>query len=86
MACLGELLFYIASQYNHTAPTDIWRVPDIVPQAVSEILDTEVDPITMHYAIKTLENLATKRSLSWVRKFANGVSITWLAIASKTIM
>jgi serine/threonine-protein kinase ULK4 len=47
MACLGELLFYIAIQGVHgDGQQSVWAVPDSTIQAVAALLAAGEDPVT----------------------------------------
>lgn len=61
IACLGELLFYVATQTE--IEQALWHIPPEVPTAIISRLSDE-DEIARHYATKTVENIASTHELS----------------------
>lgn len=63
IATLGELLFYISiqttpNQTNTTTPTHVgWYIPDSSIALLPKCLKISEDPIVVHYAAKTIENV-----------------------------
>lgn len=70
--CLAELLFYIASQ-SAAKRTGVWKLSSQSTIGIVEKLRNEIDPVVMHYAVRSIENLAVKRSLPWVQDLATQV-------------
>eukprot|EP00668_Euglena_longa_P012359 GGOE01014804.1.p1 GENE.GGOE01014804.1~~GGOE01014804.1.p1 ORF type:complete len:1299 (-),score=455.54 GGOE01014804.1:132-4028(-) len=58
-ACLGELLFYIATQSSEDKAIcqDVWRVSEGVIRVLVDCLRGD-DEVTRHYLAKTIENIA----------------------------
>eukprot|EP00884_Botryococcus_braunii_P012000 jgi/Botrbrau1/20800/Bobra.0156s0029.1 len=69
IACLGELLFYIATQPEGNAPS-VWQVSSSTIAAVTRSLEPGQDEITQHYAVKLIENIGSGGG-SWPTRFAN---------------
>ena len=66
-ACLGELLFYIATQ-----PADAreaWQIPAEVPTALFDAL-SDTDEVTVHYAVRTVENISSLPDRGFAHHFA----------------
>ena len=60
ISCLGELLFYIATQQlDATVEEPSWVVDDEVIKAVINCLKSSEDDIVQHYAAKTIENIGS---------------------------
>jgi serine/threonine-protein kinase ULK4 len=62
MSALGELLFYIITQQQEENQTDtkkksMWYVPNGTTTTIVRLLRNVEDPVTQHYAVKTLENV-----------------------------
>ena len=61
MAALGELLFYIVTQHQEEAERGNqkpdWYVPNGTVTTIFRLLRNVEDPVTQHYAVKTLENI-----------------------------
>ena len=61
MAALGELLFYIITQQQEEDQNQnekpMWYVPNGTIQTIFRLLRNVEDPVTQHYAVKTLENI-----------------------------
>jgi len=64
MATLGELLFYIATQQQDAAAlgkgADVWQVSPNTVAAVLRLLRMGEDETAQHYAVKTVENIASQ--------------------------
>lgn len=76
MACLGELLFYIATQppQEHSAwAVDGPRVASVFLKAVQE-----TDEVLRHIAVKAIENIATLSDRSFAQLFAAKEFVTHL--------
>lgn len=56
-AALGELLFYVATQ--PACYSSMWNVPGDVLRVLVEIPGAQTDEVVQHYAVKTIENIAT---------------------------
>lgn len=83
MATLGELLFYIATQ-NEGSPrsggghdtsakdvkSSLWQIPGTTIALVASILRKGEDDVTQHYALKTIENIASQGG-EWAQRFTN---------------
>ncbi|XP_024394414.1 serine/threonine-protein kinase RUNKEL [Physcomitrium patens] len=83
MATLGELLFYIATQ-NEGSPraggghdnsakdvkSSAWQIPGTTVALVASILRKGEDDVTQHYALKTIENIASQGG-EWAQRFTN---------------
>uniref|UniRef100_A0A7I4CYJ5 Protein kinase domain-containing protein n=1 Tax=Physcomitrium patens TaxID=3218 RepID=A0A7I4CYJ5_PHYPA len=84
MATLGELLFYIATQ-NDGSPragggldnsvkdvksSNTWQIPGTTIALISSILRRGEDDVTQHYALKTIENIASQGG-DWAQRFTN---------------
>ncbi|PON80282.1 Phosphorylase kinase, gamma catalytic subunit [Parasponia andersonii] len=83
MAALGELLFYISTQNEHTkdkTPLESpskdsrsssgWQVPNSLISLVSSILRKGEDDITQLYALRTMENIFSQGA-HWVSRFTS---------------
>ena len=80
MATLGELLFYIATQQHEAglkAPADgaggppgAWQIPPATVGTVTRMLRQGEDEIAQHYAVKTIENIASHGG-DWAHKFSS---------------
>ena len=80
MATLGELLFYIATQQHEAglkAPADgaggtpgAWQIPPATVSTVTRMLRQGEDEIAQHYAVKTIENIASHGG-DWAHKFSS---------------
>ena len=61
MSALGELLFYIVTQEQEEglshANGSPWYIPNGTNTTICRLLRNMEDPITQHYAVKTLENI-----------------------------
>ncbi|XP_030508016.2 serine/threonine-protein kinase RUNKEL [Cannabis sativa] len=81
MAALGELLFYISTQNEHTKekcplespskdnrPSSGWQVPNSLISLVSSILRKGEDDMTQLYALRTIENVFSQGAY-WVSRF-----------------
>ncbi|GAQ91889.1 Serine-threonine protein kinase FUSED [Klebsormidium nitens] len=80
VASLGELLFYIATQSEQSprpanAPL-VREVPDVTFAAVGSLLRRGEDEVAQHYAVKTIENVASQGG-TWAAKFAGGEIIAF---------
>lgn len=62
IACLGELIFYIATQQQSEGTTkkqeDLWQVPTSIIAAVVRCLRQSEDEIVQAYATKAIENVS----------------------------
>jgi serine/threonine-protein kinase ULK4 len=67
MAALGELLFYVATQKRPDAP-QVWGITDRVVDVFIDTLEREEDEITKHYACKSIENIVSHESSTWIRE------------------
>eukprot|EP01059_Diplonema_ambulator_P036517 TRINITY_DN9115_c0_g1_i3.p1 TRINITY_DN9115_c0_g1~~TRINITY_DN9115_c0_g1_i3.p1 ORF type:complete len:1157 (+),score=377.92 TRINITY_DN9115_c0_g1_i3:339-3809(+) len=67
VACLGELLFYIATQ--QPADRDAWGVGKDVCVLFSKGLDSE-DEAVRHYTVKTIENISGHSDADYTNHFA----------------
>eukprot|EP00891_Asterochloris_glomerata_P004830 jgi/Astpho2/4830/e_gw1.00068.1.1_t len=82
MASLGELLFYVATQQQvcHWQPggmvgsdpnvSSAWHVPSAILAQVQRLLKPGEDEIAQHYAVKTLENIASQGG-DWAARLAS---------------
>ncbi|GMH45644.1 hypothetical protein BSKO_13601 [Bryopsis sp. KO-2023] len=70
MGSLGELLFYIASQHQPNVE-DPWKVPEETARVIIDMLEFNGDIVTLHYALKTVENVASKPQSGWIVQCAN---------------
>ncbi|XP_040995259.1 serine/threonine-protein kinase RUNKEL-like [Juglans microcarpa x Juglans regia] len=81
MAALGELLFYISTQNDHSRdinppespskdnkPTSGWQVPNSLISLVSSILRKGEDDVTQLYALRTIENISSQGG-HWAARF-----------------
>ena len=61
MAALGELLFYIVTQEQEAEEGGMgrpsWYIPNGTITTIVRLLRNVEDPVTQHYAVKTLENI-----------------------------
>ncbi|QDZ21184.1 serine/threonine protein kinase [Chloropicon primus] len=61
MAALGELLFYVVTQEQEETEGEsqkpAWYVPNGTITTIFRLLRNVEDPVTQHYAVKTLENI-----------------------------
>ncbi|GAQ82018.1 Serine-threonine protein kinase FUSED [Klebsormidium nitens] len=78
IASLGELLFYIATQSEQSPKAanspPAWEVPEITFTAVGSMLRRGEDEVAQHYAVKTMENIASQGG-AWASKFASGETV-----------
>ncbi|EXB74817.1 Serine/threonine-protein kinase ULK4 [Morus notabilis] len=83
MAALGELLFYLSTQNEHTKDKNPlespskdtrssagWQVPNSLISLVSSILRKGEDDITQLYALRTIENIFSQGA-HWVARFTS---------------
>ncbi|XP_009405546.2 serine/threonine-protein kinase RUNKEL [Musa acuminata AAA Group] len=84
MAALGELLFYISTQNDHSAKdnnisespskesrsTSCWQVPNTVIALVSSILRKGEDDVAQLYALRAIENICSQGG-DWAFRFAS---------------
>ncbi|KAG0627834.1 hypothetical protein M758_2G231400 [Ceratodon purpureus] len=83
MATLGELLFYIATQNEGSprsggghdnsakdAKSSVWQIPGTTIALVASVLRKGEDDVTQHYALKTIENIASQGG-EWAQRFTN---------------
>ncbi|KAK9809997.1 hypothetical protein WJX72_003108 [[Myrmecia] bisecta] len=70
MASLGELLFYVATQQQDSGAESLWQVPPSTITLVTRLLKSGEDEIAQHYAIKTIENIASQGG-AWAARFAS---------------
>ena len=77
VACLGEIVFYIASQPAAERAQADWQLPPDVPPAWLLSLADE-DEIVRHYAAKALENVCTTGDAAIMQPFANRAMILQL--------
>ncbi|GLT42012.1 hypothetical protein SLA2020_160360 [Shorea laevis] len=83
MAALGELLFYISTQNEHTRDntllespskdsrfTNGWQVPNSLISLVSSVLRKGEDDITQLYALRTIENICSQGG-NWAVRFTS---------------
>jgi serine/threonine-protein kinase ULK4 len=55
IACLGELLFYVATQESRG---DEWSVPSSTTVVLVKCLKNEEDWMVQQYAVQTIENVS----------------------------
>jgi len=67
MAALGELSFYVATQKRPDA-SQVWGITDRVVDVFIDTLEREEDEITKHYACKSIENIVSHESSTWIRE------------------
>lgn len=77
MATLGELLFYIATTQQDVPDggtvqeaADIWQITGGTVSAVVRLLKPQEDEVAQHYAVKTIENIASQGG-EWAAKFCS---------------
>eukprot|EP00899_Mesostigma_viride_P011673 jgi/Mesvir1/20506/Mv12390-RA.3 len=86
MSTLGEILFYVASQQQDTAAAaaatdgdagaaaaavgEIWQVPPTAISLITRLIRPGEEEICQHYAVKTIENVASQGG-EWTRRFAS---------------
>ncbi|XP_022760483.1 serine/threonine-protein kinase RUNKEL isoform X2 [Durio zibethinus] len=83
MAALGELLFYISTQNEHTRdnnplespskdnkPVSDWQVPNSLISLVSSVLRKGEDDMTQLYALRTMENICSQGA-HWASRFTS---------------
>lgn len=59
VACLGESLFYVATQTSSGEVPSSWSIPAIVYQMLMRCLRPDEDPGVLLHAVRTVENAAT---------------------------
>lgn len=78
VASLGELLFYIATQmqdrkesgHSPGEEAGVWSISNTCVNHFSRMLKGAEDEVVQHYAVKTLENMASHDGV-WSQKFCN---------------
>lgn len=63
VAALGEFLFYAATQLDEENAEVIWNIPKEAIETIYNQLGLDIDEVTKHYAVKTIENI-TAQSMS----------------------
>jgi hypothetical protein len=56
VSCLGELLFYIATQEPPEKP---WNIPPATVSAVIKAIKSNEDEAVLQYVLQTIENVRT---------------------------
>lgn len=78
LAALGEMLFYIAAQ-NKTGDVNPssglkWVMPPLYVRNVVAVLHDKDDPVLVHYAAKTIENIMIQAGSTYGHLFSAKVS------------
>ena len=77
VACLGELLFYIATQ--QPGDRNAWNTSQGISEGFCAVLNSE-DEATRHYTVKTIENIAGHSDVVYTQEYATAPLIKALLL------